>query len=157
MQITPGRYRHYKGPEYRVFALAQHSETEEYMVFYQALYGDFGLWVRPLSMFTETVEVDGHGGKLPLGELFGVGRLGQQQKLADFRVWPEADFPRTHTLFSCSSSSSNEAASVWGLSCAGVPSTTIGCTSSANRITLSSSSRDFCLTGHSRSIRIFRA
>src|SRR5690606_15049549 len=59
MQVTPGRYRHYKGPEYRVFAVAQHSETEEYKVFYQALYGDFGLWVRPLSMFTETVEVDG--------------------------------------------------------------------------------------------------
>ncbi|MBF0674555.1 DUF1653 domain-containing protein [Pseudomonas sp.] len=59
MQITPGRYRHYKGPEYRVFAVARHSETEEPVVFYQALYGDFGLWVRPLSMFTETVEVDG--------------------------------------------------------------------------------------------------
>lgn len=59
MQVTPGRYRHYKGPEYRVYAVAMHSETEEPVVFYQALYGDFGLWVRPLSMFTETVEVDG--------------------------------------------------------------------------------------------------
>jgi len=59
MQVTPGRYRHYKGPEYRVYAVARHSETEESVVFYQALYGDFGLWVRPLSMFTETVEVDG--------------------------------------------------------------------------------------------------
>ncbi len=59
MQVVPGRYRHYKGLEYRVYAVALHSETEEPMVFYQALYGDFGLWVRPLSMFTETVEVDG--------------------------------------------------------------------------------------------------
>ncbi|MCF7202843.1 DUF1653 domain-containing protein [Pseudomonas oligotrophica] len=59
MQVQPGRYRHYKGPEYRVFAVARHSETEEWMVFYQALYGDQGLWVRPLSMFVESVEVDG--------------------------------------------------------------------------------------------------
>ncbi|HBM08449.1 MULTISPECIES: DUF1653 domain-containing protein [Pseudomonadaceae] len=59
MHVTPGRYRHYKGPEYRVYAVARHSETEESLVFYQALYGDYGLWVRPLSMFTETVEVDG--------------------------------------------------------------------------------------------------
>ena len=59
MQIQPGVYRHYKGPEYRVFAVAQHSETEQGVVFYQALYGEFGLWVRPLSMFLESVEVDG--------------------------------------------------------------------------------------------------
>ncbi|WP_409278893.1 DUF1653 domain-containing protein [Pseudomonas defluvii] len=59
MQIQPGIYRHYKGPEYRVFSVAQHSETEEWVVFYQALYGEFGLWVRPLSMFLESVEVDG--------------------------------------------------------------------------------------------------
>jgi hypothetical protein len=59
MRIQPGIYRHYKGPEYRVFGVARHSETEEQMVFYQALYGDYGLWVRPLSMFLESVEVDG--------------------------------------------------------------------------------------------------
>ncbi|GGU56620.1 hypothetical protein GCM10009504_11900 [Pseudomonas laurentiana] len=59
MQIQPGVYRHYKGPEYRVFSVAQHSETEEWVVFYQALYGEFGLWVRPVSMFLESVEVDG--------------------------------------------------------------------------------------------------
>ena len=59
MQIQPGVFRHYKGPEYRVFSVAQHSETEEWVVFYQALYGEFGLWVRPLSMFLEAVEVDG--------------------------------------------------------------------------------------------------
>ena len=59
MQIQPGIYRHYKGPEYRVFGTARHSETEEWMVFYQCLYGDYSLWVRPLAMFLETVEVDG--------------------------------------------------------------------------------------------------
>ena len=59
MQLQPGLYRHYKGPQYRVFSVAQHSETEEYVVFYQALYGDYGMWVRPLTMFQETVEVDG--------------------------------------------------------------------------------------------------
>jgi len=59
MQLQPGLYRHYKGPEYRVFGVARHSETEETLVVYQALYGDYGLWVRPLSMFRETVEVDG--------------------------------------------------------------------------------------------------
>lgn len=59
MPLQPGLYRHYKGPEYRVFAVAKHSEDAEDLVFYQALYGEYGLWVRPLSMFLETVEVDG--------------------------------------------------------------------------------------------------
>jgi len=59
MHIQPGIYRHYKGPEYRVLGTAQHSETEEWLVFYQALYGEFGLWVRPLTMFQEQVDVDG--------------------------------------------------------------------------------------------------
>lgn len=59
MQLQPGIYRHYKGPKYRVFATAQHSETEQWLVVYQALYGEFGLWVRPLEMFCGTVELDG--------------------------------------------------------------------------------------------------
>lgn len=59
MQLQAGLYRHYKGPEYRVFGVARHSESEEEVVCYQALYGEFGLWVRPLSMFLESVEVDG--------------------------------------------------------------------------------------------------
>ncbi|WP_455925121.1 DUF1653 domain-containing protein [Pseudomonas putida] len=59
MQLQPGLYRHYKGPQYRVFGVARHSENEEEVVCYQALYGEFGLWVRPLSMFLESVEVDG--------------------------------------------------------------------------------------------------
>jgi len=56
---TPGRYRHYKGNEYRVLGLARHSETLEPLVVYQALYGAHGLWVRPAAMFAETIEVNG--------------------------------------------------------------------------------------------------
>lgn len=55
----PGRYRHYKGNDYEVMGVARHSETEEPLVVYRALYGDHGLWVRPVEMFTETVVVDG--------------------------------------------------------------------------------------------------
>lgn len=53
--LEPGLYRHYKGKDYEVIGVARHSETEEWMVIYRALYGDFGLWVRPLLMFTELV------------------------------------------------------------------------------------------------------
>lgn len=59
MELSPGRYRHYKGSEYQVLMVATHSETEEPMVVYRALYGDRGVWVRPLAMFSETVECDG--------------------------------------------------------------------------------------------------
>ncbi|MFO1718828.1 DUF1653 domain-containing protein [Pseudomonas aeruginosa] len=59
MDLQAGLYRHYKGQNYRVLGVARHSETEEALVIYQALYGEFGLWVRPLEMFTEAVEVDG--------------------------------------------------------------------------------------------------
>ena len=55
----PGRYRHYKGKDYRVINVARHSETEEEVVVYQLLYGDFSWWVRPRSMFLETVEIEG--------------------------------------------------------------------------------------------------
>ena len=57
--IKPGRYRHFKGKEYEVLGVARHSETEEELVVYRALYGDFGLWVRPVSMWNETGERDG--------------------------------------------------------------------------------------------------
>jgi hypothetical protein len=57
--IPTGRYRHYKGLDYEVIGVARHSETEEEMVVYRTLYGDFSLWVRPLAMFTEEIEVDG--------------------------------------------------------------------------------------------------
>lgn len=59
MDIKPGRYQHYKGPEYLVQGTARHSETEEVLVVYQTLYGERGIWVRPLDMFLETVEIDG--------------------------------------------------------------------------------------------------
>lgn len=57
--VRTGRYRHYKGQEYEVLGTARHSETGEDLVVYRCLYGDFSLWVRPLSMFRETVEVAG--------------------------------------------------------------------------------------------------
>ena len=57
--LKPGRYRHFKGNEYEVLYVAKHSETLEPMVVYRALYGDGGVWVRPLSMWNETVERDG--------------------------------------------------------------------------------------------------
>ena len=57
--VEVGRYRHYKGKDYEVIAIARHSETEEELVVYRLMYGDFSYWVRPLSMFTENIELDG--------------------------------------------------------------------------------------------------
>ena len=54
-----GKYRHFKGMEYEVLGVAKHSETLEEMVVYRALYGAGDLWVRPISMFLETIEKDG--------------------------------------------------------------------------------------------------
>lgn len=62
MNIKTGRYRHYKGRDYQVLALVQHSETEEIMVLYRPLYGSpesRSLWVRPLAMFNERVVSEG--------------------------------------------------------------------------------------------------
>lgn len=53
--LKPGLYRHYKGKHYEVLGIAKHSETEEYLVVYRPLYGEQGLWVRPLAMFEETL------------------------------------------------------------------------------------------------------
>jgi hypothetical protein len=55
----PGTYQHYKGLLYEVLDTARHSETLEPMTLYRALYGERGLWVRPASMFLETVEING--------------------------------------------------------------------------------------------------
>lgn len=52
-------YRHFKGNIYCVLHIAKHSETLEDMVVYQAMYGERGIWVRPLSMFEEVIERDG--------------------------------------------------------------------------------------------------
>ena len=59
MEIQKGIYRHYKGIYYEVLMTAQHSETEEWMVVYRALYGEKGIWVRPYEMFIENVMVEG--------------------------------------------------------------------------------------------------
>jgi len=59
MELEKGLYQHYKGNMYEVYTTAQHSETEEWMVVYKALYGEEGMWVRPYEMFVELVEVDG--------------------------------------------------------------------------------------------------
>ena len=58
-EIKKGRYRHFKGNEYEVIGTAKHSETLEEYVVYKALYGEGGLWVRPASMWNETLERDG--------------------------------------------------------------------------------------------------
>ncbi len=57
-EFKPGRYRHFKGNEYELLYLAKHSETQENMVVYRALYGEYGIWVRPASMWNEIVEDD---------------------------------------------------------------------------------------------------
>ena len=57
--IATGRWRHYKGGEYEVVAVVRHSESLEPMVLYRPLYNQSGMWVRPYSMFLETVEIDG--------------------------------------------------------------------------------------------------
>lgn len=61
--VLPGVYRHHKGQQYEVLGVARHSETEEEFVVYRALYGERGLWIRPLAMFTERVEQE--GGSVP--------------------------------------------------------------------------------------------
>ncbi len=58
-EIKIGKYRHFKGNLYEVIAVAKNSETLEQMVVYKALYGDGGIWVRPASMWNETVIKDG--------------------------------------------------------------------------------------------------
>lgn len=57
--IIPGLYKHFKGKLYRVIGVAEHSETGEKLVVYIALYGEGGIWVRPIEMFTETIKHDG--------------------------------------------------------------------------------------------------
>ena len=57
--IKPGIWKHFKGNRYEVLGIARHSETLEPMVIYRALYGERGVWVRPASMWLETVERDG--------------------------------------------------------------------------------------------------
>lgn len=62
MELKPGLYCHFKGGKYRLLYVAKHSETQEDMVVYQALYGKMGIWVRPAFMWNEHVERDGYCG-----------------------------------------------------------------------------------------------
>ncbi len=58
-ELTPGRYRHYKGGEYEVVGIARHSESDEQLVVYRCLYDNDSLWVRPLAMFVERITIEG--------------------------------------------------------------------------------------------------
>lgn len=58
-EICAGKYRHFKGKKYEVLFLAKHSETDEPMVVYRALYGEGDIWVRPASMWDDIVERNG--------------------------------------------------------------------------------------------------
>ncbi len=71
MTLKTGKYKHYKGKEYEVIGIARHSETLEELVVYRALYQNEGenLWVRPLKMFLEEVEIEGK--KMPRFEFLG--------------------------------------------------------------------------------------
>lgn len=60
--IEPGIYEHFKGQRYEVFGTARHTETEDLFVYYRKLYDDYSFWVRPVEMFTESVERDGYTG-----------------------------------------------------------------------------------------------
>jgi hypothetical protein len=68
-KIKLGKYKHYKDKDYEVIGVAKHSETLEELVVYRALYGEHGLWVRPLKMFCEDVEISGQ--KMPRFKYIG--------------------------------------------------------------------------------------
>ena len=71
MTLKTGKYKHYKGKPYEVIGIARHSETLEELVVYRALYQVDGenLWVRPMKMFLEEVEIEGK--KMPRFEFLG--------------------------------------------------------------------------------------
>ncbi|MBI2048227.1 MAG: GNAT family N-acetyltransferase [Parcubacteria group bacterium] len=80
--LKPGIYRHYKGKDYRIVGVAKHSETLENFVVYEALYNNKlpQLWVRPLTMFTEKVEINGK--KVPRFEYVGNSEVTLQRAVS---------------------------------------------------------------------------
>lgn len=68
--IKKGIYQHYKGAYYEVLGVSHHSETLEELVMYRMLYGDYGYWVRPVTMFCETV-AGGDGQEMPRFNFIG--------------------------------------------------------------------------------------
>ncbi|WP_260852547.1 DUF1653 domain-containing protein [Curtobacterium pusillum] len=84
--VTPGRYRHFKGNDYEVLLVARDVETEEPVVVYQALYGERGHWVRTLADFTAHVSRDGYDGP----RFVRTGGVGGQPWLARA---PKRDLP----------------------------------------------------------------
>jgi hypothetical protein len=70
--VPLGYYQHYKGQHYQLIAIAMHSEELKPQAVYRALYGNYGLWVRPLSMFTETVLIQGE--EVPRFQFVGTER-----------------------------------------------------------------------------------
>ncbi|WP_066038906.1 DUF1653 domain-containing protein [Herbiconiux solani] len=62
VEPAPGIYQHFKGSRYEVIGVGRHTETEEELVFYRTLYGDYSFWVRPVAMFVEQIERDGYSG-----------------------------------------------------------------------------------------------
>ena len=98
MHISPGLYRHYKGGEYFVYRIATHSETGEALVVYRCLYGDFGWWVRPLAMFTETIERGGE--RLARFEFVAPMSLNEADDRASGRAPTPASASRAHAAIS---------------------------------------------------------
>ena len=80
--IPPGKYRHFKGKEYEVIGIARHSETEEAMVVYRALYGEGGLWIRPAFMWNEEVTRNGKTCRR-FCRLDRIGRVEKYERLFD--------------------------------------------------------------------------
>ncbi|MBM87559.1 MAG: hypothetical protein CMQ41_04215 [Gammaproteobacteria bacterium] len=79
VKIPRGKYRHYKGREYKLIDIVHHSETHEPLVLYQALYGDFDHWVRPFEMFFEILVINGN--EIPRFQYLG-DSIGKSQNQA---------------------------------------------------------------------------
>jgi hypothetical protein len=89
--VKPGTYRHYKGMLYNVLHVARHSESQEQFVVYQAHYGEHGVWIRPLTMFVETVRRDGKD--VPRFEYVGDPRDEGGTRIAGADRGPPLQFP----------------------------------------------------------------